>query len=98
MLKENEMRILEAPSEIFVSDDIKPNKYIIQNIDNCHFVIHRELSENEMEQTLPNHMLFDYEGKSWLAVIATFGSEEEAEIAVHSYWNAIKQLVEMSKN
>ena len=84
-------KVIEFPVEESKHLKIKPNNYMIENVDEYNFLLHRELSNNEINIFKAEEM-FQYEGKTYLAVLANFPSEEEVLRAIHSYWNAIKQL------
>lgn len=90
------MKLIEAPIEEFKNEVIKPSSYLIQNVDDSDFLLHRELKENEISHFL-EHDTFHYEGKTYLWVIANFPSEEAAKRAIQSYWNASKQLNDIIK-
>ncbi|PGW27179.1 hypothetical protein COD95_02635 [Bacillus thuringiensis] len=90
------MKLIEAPFEEFKNEVIKPSNYLIQNVDDSNFLLHRELKENEIPHFI-EHDTFHYEGKTYLWVIANFPSEEAAKRAIQSYWNASKQLNDIIK-
>jgi hypothetical protein len=94
MLKEKEIRVLVASEEDFSNVEIKPSgEYLNQNVDNYNFLIHREIKESERKSYKENEM-FLYEDKLYL-FIANAPTEEKAELAIQSYWKAIKQLNEL---
>ncbi|KEK22049.1 hypothetical protein [Bacillus gaemokensis] len=90
------MKLIEAPIEEFKNVVIKPSNYLIQNVDDSNFLLHRELKENEISHFI-EHKTFYYEGKTYLWVIANFPSEEGAKTEIQSYWNAIEQLNKIAK-
>ncbi|EJS10671.1 hypothetical protein [Bacillus mycoides] len=90
------MKLIEAPIEEFKNVVIKPSNYLIQNVDDSNFLLHRELKENEISHFI-EHKTFHYEEKTYLWVVANFPSEEAAKTAIQSYWNATKQLNEIAK-
>lgn len=90
------MKLIEAPFEEFKNEVIKPSNYLIQNVDDSNFLLHRELKENEIPHFI-EYDTFHYEGKTYLWVIANFPSEDAAKTAIQTYWNATKQLNDITK-
>ncbi len=86
-------KVITPPIEEFQNYKIKPANYMIQDVGE-NFLLHRELSEDESSQS--KEMQSRYEGKRYV-FLYNFPSEEEALQAIHSYWNAIKQLNSFEK-
>ncbi len=86
-------KVITPPIEEFQNYKIKPANYMIQDVGE-NFLLHRELSEDESSQS--QEMQSRYEGKRYV-FLYNFPSEEEALQAIHSYWNAIKQLNSFEK-
>ncbi|MFZ7760007.1 hypothetical protein ACO1DG_29430 [Bacillus thuringiensis] len=86
-------KVITPPLEEFQDYKIKPANYMIQDVGE-NFLLHRELSEGESSQS--EEMMSRYEGKRYV-FLYNFPSEEEALQAMHSYWNAIKQLNSFEK-
>ncbi|MEK4581675.1 hypothetical protein [Bacillus sp. FSL R12-0074] len=89
------MKLIEAPIKGFENAVIKPSNYLIEK-DGDNFLLHRELKANEIAHFI-EHNIFDYEGKTYLWVVANFPSEEAAKTGIQSYWNATKQLNDITK-
>jgi len=88
--QDDDIREMEAESNIR-TDRLKLSNYLIQKIDSYNFLIHRELQKDEYG-IIERDRIFEYQGKKYLWCISNFSTEEEAEIAIKSYWTAIKQL------
>lgn len=86
-------KVITPPIEEFQNYKIKPANYMIQDVGE-NFLLHRELSEDESSQS--QEMQSRYEGKRYV-FLYNFPSEEEALQAIHSYWDAIKQLNSFEK-
>lgn len=86
-------KVITPPIEEFQDYKIKPANYMIQDVGE-NFLLHRELSEDESSQS--QEMQSRYEGKRYV-FLYNFTSEEEALQAIHSYWDAIKQLNSFEK-
>ncbi|MGR5881143.1 hypothetical protein ACT7DC_02905 [Bacillus cereus] len=87
------MKLMEANAMEFQNMKIKPANYLIEKIAESQYLIHREIAEHETE-VFQEEKLFEYEGKSFLPKIRSCSSEEQAELAVQSYWQGIKELNE----
>ncbi|AUB67269.1 hypothetical protein CSW12_31055 (plasmid) [Bacillus cereus] len=81
-------KVITPPLEEFQNYKIKPANYMIQDVGE-NFLLYRELNEEEPSQS--EEMQSRYEGKRYV-FLYNFPSEEEALQAIHSYWDAIKQL------
>ncbi|WP_382549390.1 hypothetical protein [Streptomyces sp. NPDC057131] len=89
-MNEGEIKKMIPPECINSKSGLKPINYLIQHTcDN--YLIHREISTEE-EKGYKENDIFVYEGTKYLACIANCPSVSHAELAVNSYWNAIKQL------
>ncbi|MDM5152538.1 hypothetical protein QUF88_00475 [Bacillus sp. DX1.1] len=42
------MKFMKASLEEFKNESIKPVDYLIQNVDDSNFLVHREVKENEL--------------------------------------------------
>lgn len=80
-----------APDERFQHAEVKPCNYLIQNIDDHNFLIHRELSIDEYPY-YKRERTFEYQNKKYLYGIVQTRSEKEAEMAIRFFWEAINQL------
>lgn len=87
------MKLMEASAVEFQSMKIKPSNYLIEKIAESQYLIHREIAEHEKE-VFQEERLFEYGGKSFLPEIRSCSSEAQAELAVQSYWQGIKELNE----
>ncbi|EEM02570.1 hypothetical protein [Bacillus pseudomycoides] len=85
------MKLMQANPEIFKDKIIKPSNYLIEHVGNNQYLLHREIAEYEKE-AFRTEKLFQYKGRSFLPNIEQFTSEEQAKVAVYSYWKAINQL------
>ncbi|MEU2027343.1 hypothetical protein ABZ565_35485 [Streptomyces sp. NPDC016469] len=92
-MKEGEIKEMIPPKFFYSKSGLEPNNYLIQHT-NDNYLVHREISSEE-ENGYKEDEIFVYEGKKYLAFIANFPSASDVEIAVNSYWSAIKQLNEM---
>lgn len=91
MLRESEIKEMIVTIELKQNIEFEFLSYLIQNIDDYNFVIHRGLEENEIKY-YKNKEIYEYQGKHYLHCISNCPSEENAELAIKSYWKAIKQL------
>ncbi|MCY9543604.1 hypothetical protein M5X00_24110 [Paenibacillus alvei] len=91
MFSEYDLRLLQAPTELFENLDIKPKDYMIQMAED-NYIVHRELSDREIDNSFPKNRIFQYEERYWLAGIANFPTEEAAERAINSYWEGVRQI------
>ncbi|WJE84465.1 hypothetical protein [Bacillus sp. DX3.1] len=58
------MKFMKASLEEFKNESIKPVDYLIQNVDDSNFLVHREVKENELHG-YKKEEIFQYEGKSF---------------------------------
>lgn len=65
----------------------KVPSYLIHQLDNDHFLIHRELSSKEQQDYGLDEMI-QFEGKWYLFCIMTVSSQEKAEVAIEKFWQA----------
>lgn len=83
--------VMSAPKEIgFFNEQnewISPKVYLIERLDNCHYLIHRELAEDEIER-YDKDRIFQYKSKKYLRGIANRTLKEEAKRVVRNYWSA----------
>lgn len=79
------------PQNSKLTGDLKPGIYLIEKLDDYNFLIHREIQESE-EVYLIGTEKFEYKGKTYLFGVANCPTEEEAIIAIQSYWSAINGL------
>ncbi|MGE7869341.1 hypothetical protein ACQKNO_24800 [Bacillus paramycoides] len=83
-------KVITPPEEEFKGLEIKPSNYLIQNADGYNFLLYREIKQTEVEW-FKEEKLFIYEGKMYVR-LANLLNEENAMIAIKSYWRAIKEL------
>ncbi|MDR5021427.1 hypothetical protein FOL75_05010 [Bacillus thuringiensis] len=74
---------------------IKLLSYLIHNVNDSDFLLHREIGKDEVEHQ-KNENTFQYGGKTFLP-LRNCSSEEEAIGFIHLYWNEIKQLNKFEK-
>ncbi|MCM3603111.1 hypothetical protein M3175_20440 [Robertmurraya korlensis] len=91
MLKELEIKEMTAPINLKKECELEVPNYLIQNLDIDNYVIHRELIKGEMRYYRSGEV-FKYKGKRYLACISNARTEESAEFAVKSYWQAFKKF------
>jgi len=89
LLKILEKRKLVAPDHL--KGQLKPPNYLIEKIDEKEYLIHREISSSEIDE-YNEYSLLEYDEEMYLMGIVCTESEQEAEMAIHSYWKAVYQL------
>lgn len=85
--------VVTAPKEIgFFNVENKwtiPHNYLIENVNGRQFLIHRELSTNEVDK-YEDARIFVYKSKKYLSTIASASSRDDAELRIKSFWDAFK--------
>lgn len=94
MLKRTEIRRMTPPDDIANNASIKPCRYLIQNVDHYNFLIHKELNVDQ-QRSHESSTTFEYKGGVYLFAIANLPTEEQAVIAVYTYWRATDSLNRM---
>lgn len=100
----NEEQLFEKlifPLEVeFKECKIKPPNYLIDHLGGNNFLLRRELSSEEVEsmkeenlydEAFEKYHLRKYKEKDYIW-LTNFPTEEDAMIAIKSYWRAIKEL------
>jgi hypothetical protein len=93
-------KLIIPPEEEFKEYKVKPSNYLIDHIGGNNFLLWRELSSEEIEsmkekdsydEAFVNYDLRKYKEKDyiWLTNLPT---EEDAMVAIKSYWRATKEL------
>ena len=88
MIKENEIKVMKFPKA--PKGKLKMPVYLIHNIDNYNFFIYREITKEESRDKKEYELL--HHKDSIYLMIANTPSEENAMLAIKSYWQAILQL------
>lgn len=81
---------MEPPKEDLEDFEIKPSNYFIESF-NDEFKIYRVLTLEEFEEYPDDEVEFS-SGGDFIIYIATCDSKDDAESAVHSYWEAVRKL------
>ncbi|USK62358.1 hypothetical protein [Peribacillus asahii] len=96
MLKEKEIRILIPNKEAHSNNRIQPCKYLIQNVENSKYMIHRELKEGELRYYHIDNIM-EYKGAYYLYCIEAASTEEQAKSIIKSYWDNVKKINSVDK-
>jgi hypothetical protein len=91
MLKESKMKEMTASANLQPQSELQIPSYLIQNLDNYNYLIHRELMNGEMRY-YKSEDIFEYQGKFYIACVSNSPTEESAELDVKSYWRVLKTL------
>ncbi|WP_018395843.1 hypothetical protein [Bacillus sp. 37MA] len=91
---ENEKHLtLMTPDEIFIFEGMEPVHYLIEQINDSNYVIHRQLLTGEyLYYRKRSTELFKHNGKLFLSSIENAETSEQARELVLSYWQTMKSL------
>ncbi|UYX55940.1 hypothetical protein M3Y14_32435 (plasmid) [Bacillus thuringiensis] len=93
-------KVKTPPEEEFKGCKVKPSNYLIDHLGGNNFLLRRELSSEEVESmkeenayddAFAKYHLRKYKEKDYIW-LTNFPTEEDAMVAIKSYWRAIKEL------